>query len=67
MTIKNPYQPPSYGVTHLSVDRTAAGEPPAPEILPVGDGEKAEAEPKYKAARKPANKAARKPANKAAK
>lgn len=55
MTIKNPYQPPAYGVTNKAIERTAAGEPPASEV-DAEDGEKEAPKPLNKMASKPANK-----------
>lgn len=61
MTIENPYQPPSFGVTHAAVERTAAGAPSASEVeAAADDGEKEAPKALNKAARKPANKAAAK-------
>ncbi|MFN6934941.1 MAG: hypothetical protein ACK4NZ_07295 [Tsuneonella sp.] len=29
MTVKNPYEPPTYGVRNLAIERRIAGKPPA--------------------------------------
>lgn len=29
MTVKNPYEPPTYGVRNLAIERRMAGKPPA--------------------------------------
>lgn len=60
MTVKNPYEPPTYGVRNLAIERRIAGKPPTS----VEEEEKAEPEPANKADAEPKNKAARKPANK---
>jgi hypothetical protein len=60
MTVKNPYEPPTYGVVNVAIERRIAGKPPAS----VDDGEESDVSVKAEPAH--SNKAARKPANKAA-
>jgi hypothetical protein len=68
ITVKNPYEPPTYGVRNLAIERRMAGNPPASlegedeaESVTVGDED--DAKKAEKAA--PANKARKAaPANK---
>lgn len=63
MTVKNPYEPPTYGVRSLAIERRIAGKPPA--SVDGGDevGDEDDAEKARKAA--PSNKARKAaPANK---
>lgn len=59
MTAKKPYEPPTYGVRNLAIERRMAGQPPASEAA-ENDGEKAAEEPENKMVAAPANKAAAK-------
>lgn len=62
MTVKNPYEPPSYGVRNLAIERRVAGKPPASV---EDDDEAEEAEVSVKAEKPVANKARKAaPANK---
>lgn len=56
MTVKKPYEPPTYGVRHLAIERRIAGKPPASIADEDQPEEKAEPAPTNKAERKPANK-----------
>ena len=60
MTVKNPYEPPTYGVVSLAIERRMAGKPPASEAQAEEAGEKAEKAPLNKMAAEPENKAAHK-------
>ena len=56
MTVKNPYEPPTYGVVSKAIERRKAGKPPA--SLADEPEEKADPEPLNKMAAAPENKAA---------
>lgn len=56
MTVKNPYEPPTYGVRNLAIERRIAGKPPRSEADEAD--EKAEPAPLNKMDAKPTNKAA---------
>ncbi len=63
MTVKNPYEPPSYGVRNLAIERRIAGKPPA-SVEDDGEDEVEDAEVSVKAEKPVANKARKAPANK---
>ncbi|MDO1560413.1 hypothetical protein Q0812_13340 [Brevundimonas sp. 2R-24] len=54
MTAKKPYEPPTYGVVNLAIDRRIAGKPPASEEVEA----KAEEDPQNKMLSATQNKAA---------
>lgn len=60
MTVKNPYEPPTYGVVSTAIERRKAGKPPASVADEDEAKEKAEPAMLNKMAAEPSNKSKRK-------